>query len=357
MNSKRARVMLLVDADNVSADVMEQAMEAVLRDHGAAHIRRAYCTPESAVKNASLFKRLSLRPMVNLSTGKNATDIALAIDGLDLAISERPEVAVIVSSDSDFAPLVLRLREKGCRVEGIGQQGKTGEASKGVYDAFLDLAHRRAGAAASRTSARSAAAADDAARTTRRRATATVADEQPAVDLLLDLEPSPPPSAVRSAALPSRAATPARPARKAAPRRESRAAGTAGDGPAAMPAAADPPARARKPRTAQGAQATSAAGVGAGGSASAATPAAPAAPSTRRRAAPAGLPDAVDAILKAVPSLAAGQPVALGIAAERLRAAGLLARNAASTRLFARHAAHFILAPTGQPNTVQFVRG
>ena len=60
-----------------------------------------------------------------------------AVDAIDLATSERPEVVVIASSDSDFAPLVSRLREKGCRVIGVGQQGKTGDETIGVYCARL----------------------------------------------------------------------------------------------------------------------------------------------------------------------------------------------------------------------------
>lgn len=150
MNNSARCVMLLVDADNVSADVIEQAIQTVLEAHGAVHIRRAYCTAEAAMKNQALFLRLSIRPMVNLATGKNSTDIALALDAMDLAIAERPEVAVIVSSDSDFAPLVIRLREKGCRVWGIGQQGKTGDGIESVYDVFTVLAHRSARAPAPR---------------------------------------------------------------------------------------------------------------------------------------------------------------------------------------------------------------
>ena len=138
------QVMLFIDADNVSADVIEQAVALVLAEHGAVHVRRAYCTAEAAVNHAKLFKRLSIRPIVNLSTGKNSTDIALAVDAIDLVGAQRPELAVIVSSDSDFAPLVIRLREKGCRVLGIGQKGKTGDESIGVYDAFVDLQHRSA---------------------------------------------------------------------------------------------------------------------------------------------------------------------------------------------------------------------
>ena len=135
------RVMLLIDADNVSADVIEQAVQRTMAEHGAIHVRRAYCNAEMAVNRQALFKRLSVRPMVNISAGKNSTDIALAVDAIDLVIAERPDVVVLVSSDSDFAPLVIRLREKGCRVCGIGQQGKTGDETVAVYDAFIDLEH------------------------------------------------------------------------------------------------------------------------------------------------------------------------------------------------------------------------
>lgn len=143
MNTPRAEcVMLLIDADNVSADVIEQAVHKVLAEHGQLHVRRAYCNAETALKQQGLFKRLGVRPMVNLAAGKNSTDIALAVDAMDLAVAERPQLIYLVSSDSDFAPLVIRLREKGCRVCGIGQQGKTGEETRGVYDSFVDLQHQ-----------------------------------------------------------------------------------------------------------------------------------------------------------------------------------------------------------------------
>ncbi|MDN4589930.1 NYN domain-containing protein [Xenophilus aerolatus] len=142
------KVMLLVDADNVSADVMEQAVRGVIAEHGHLHVRRAYCTAEVALKHQQLFKRLSMRPMVNLAAGKNSTDIALAVDAMDLVMAERPQLVYLVSSDSDFAPLVHRLREKGCRVCGIGQQGKTGDETRAAYDHFVDLKHKGAGSSA-----------------------------------------------------------------------------------------------------------------------------------------------------------------------------------------------------------------
>jgi len=137
------RVTLLIDADNVSADVIEQAVQRTMTEYGNIHVRRAYCNAETALKQQALFKRLQVRPMVNLATGKNSTDIAMAVDAMDLVIAERPDVVVLVSSDSDFAPLVIRLREKGCRVCGIGQQGKTGDDTVAIYDSFVDLLHHQ----------------------------------------------------------------------------------------------------------------------------------------------------------------------------------------------------------------------
>ena len=81
------------------------------------------------------------------------------MDAIDLAIAERPDVVVIVSSDSDFAPLVTRLREKGCRVEGLGQRGKTGDETRPIYDDFEDIEHGKGRSVAAKTPARKRAAA------------------------------------------------------------------------------------------------------------------------------------------------------------------------------------------------------
>jgi len=143
MNDRQIRVALLIDADNLSGDVIEQAIEYLLKNHGAIHFRRAYCSPQKVIEHLDVFRRHSIRPMVNVPTGKNSTDIALAVDAIDLALTERPDLMVIASSDSDYAPLAQRLREKGCRVLGIGQAGKTGSDSPLAYDGFIDLAHRK----------------------------------------------------------------------------------------------------------------------------------------------------------------------------------------------------------------------
>lgn len=273
------RIMLLIDADNVSSDVIEQAAQRTMAVYGAIHVRRAYCNAETALKQQALFKRLSVRPMVNISAGKNSTDIALAVDAIDLVIAERPHVVVLVSSDSDFAPLVIRLREKGCRVCGIGQQGKTGEETVGVYDEFIDLAHKSASSATTR---------------------------------------------VASTAAPRAAAAPRPPARKAA---SNRSAAKFSD--KASQADELPVARATSP--APNAPSTPVA------------PRAPAAPrkTASRPAARKNAPvkvsapsEAAEFILNAAPALRSGTDVPLNDVAKALRTAGLLGKHGSSLKLF-----------------------
>ncbi|MGI4779660.1 MAG: NYN domain-containing protein [Janthinobacterium lividum] len=223
-NGVMPKVMLLIDADNVSVDVMEQAVHRVLAAHGHLHVRRAYGTPEVALRHQALFKRLSIRPMVNLAAGKNSTDIALAVDAMDLVIAERPQVVYLVSSDSDFAPLVIRLREKGCRVCGIGQQGKTGEETTIAYDDFIDLRHNGARDDAEPVPvARSASASTtDNPAPVRKTATRTAEGRAPATR-------TPAARKTRSAAEPAAKKAPARAARKKAPPAKSSAASEAAE--------------------------------------------------------------------------------------------------------------------------------
>jgi uncharacterized protein (TIGR00288 family) len=294
------RVMLLIDADNVSVDVIEQAVRLILKQHGGLHVRRAYCTAEAAVKHQAVFRRLSIKPMVNLSTGKNSTDIALAVDAIDLVLAERPDVVVIASSDSDFAPLVQRLREKGCEVRGIGQMGKTGDDTQDVYDDFTVLEHRK-------TASDAAPAAAKAART-------------------------------RAPAAKKAAATKAVPAKKA---------------PAKKAAAADVPAR--KPRASKAAAASAA--VADEVLAVVAPPPPPPPPSSAPVAAVV-MPTArsgvtLQAVLGCLPELNAGQGLPLNVAVQRLREAQLLGKNNSSLKLFAQFGERFELLPAGKPSQVR----
>ncbi len=372
------KVMLLVDADNVSVDVIQQAFDRVMSLHGAAHVRRAYCTAESAAKHLPLFKRLSMRPIVNVSTGKNSTDIALAVDAISLVEAERPDIVVIVSSDSDFAPLVIRLREKGCRVEGIGQKGKTGEDSVVVYDDFIDLEHRkapgrataptRAGARGNPRSSVANRAGNEPRRADRPNARSLASRGRgPRAELADDMQTAlplvapvaavvPPPAVVAPMPAPAPspvAATPATPpARKRGGARKS-----VRDRDAA-PAAA-PSDEVELPEPAPARRATHAA-THAATPVARTTPAAAATPPPTAGASAAApvptgrIPQDVLFILEAVPELAEGSKVELGLAAERLRNVQMLARNAPSTKLFRMHPDYFVLSPERQPNKVEY---
>jgi len=158
------RTIFLVDADNVAVEVIEKALEMKQALHGSIHVKRCYCSAEFALKNLAMLKQHSIRPMVNATAGKNCTDIALAIDAVQLCERDAPAVVVIVGSDSDFAPLVMHLRDRGSRVEGVGQEGKVGAESHLAYDDFISLPVGRgratkAPAAAPRRAGRAAAPA------------------------------------------------------------------------------------------------------------------------------------------------------------------------------------------------------
>jgi uncharacterized protein (TIGR00288 family) len=300
------RVMLLIDADNVSLDVIEQAVRLLLNQHGGLHVRRAYCTAESAVKHQAAFKRLGIKPMVNLAAGKNSTDIALAVDAIDLVLSERPEVVVIASSDSDFAPLVQRLREKGCVVRGIGQQGKTGDETREVYDDFTVLEHHK-----SATPARRAPATDKPVRAARK----TAAAKTPAV------KKAPATKKAVAAAVAAEAAPAKSTARKTRARKSVAVAepSPALTLPVVMPAPVAPPARAgREGRAAAQRGGTS-----------------------------------VQAVLACLPELQAGHGLALNVAVQRLREAQLLGKNSSSLKLFAQLGEHFVLLPPDKPTQVR----
>jgi uncharacterized protein (TIGR00288 family) len=295
--SKRFGVMLLIDGDNVSLDVMEQAIPWVAKHYGGPHVCRAYCTPESVVKHQQAFKRLGIRPVVNLAAGKNSTDIAMAIDALDLVLTELPEVVVIASSDSDFAPLVMRLREKGCRVVGIGQQGKTGEETQSVYDDFEVMVHHKAATIAP---ARSKA-------TTARTPVASAR-----------------PKAIKSAGVAKTLVKNV--AKKTAVKKSVR---TIVGTPAASPVAGPPSQQM-----------------------AAVMPASE--PSNSQSPTPSlGHNDETLAILRVLPELARGGDLALNVAAVRLREARVLSKSGTSTKLFARYPDLFELEPAGRPSRVR----
>lgn len=123
MTDAPPNVALLIDADNAALGSLDRVL-AALAKHGEVNIRRAYGNWfKSALKpwDAELTRR-GIRPVQQSDPvkGKNATDLALVIDAVDLHHTIRPDVYALVSSDSDYAALALFLRERGAKVVGFG---------------------------------------------------------------------------------------------------------------------------------------------------------------------------------------------------------------------------------------------
>ncbi|MGH2394408.1 MAG: NYN domain-containing protein [Candidatus Limnocylindria bacterium] len=125
MNEPEKRIALLIDADNAPAAKIDVILAEVAR-HGAANVRRAYGnwkSPGLKQWEATLHE-YAIRPIQQFaySRGKNASDMAMVIDAMDLLYGGTLDAFAIVSSDADFTPLVMRILTEGLKVYGFGQQ-------------------------------------------------------------------------------------------------------------------------------------------------------------------------------------------------------------------------------------------
>jgi uncharacterized LabA/DUF88 family protein len=123
MIEKQARIALLIDADNSPSSKIDVIL-AELAKVGVTNIRRAYGNwKKDGLKGwESVLHEYAIRPIqqFDYSKGKNATDMGMVIDAMDLLYTDEPEAFGIVSSDSDFTPLVMHLKAKGAQVFGFG---------------------------------------------------------------------------------------------------------------------------------------------------------------------------------------------------------------------------------------------
>lgn len=124
-NDTEKRIALLIDADNAPAAKIDVILAEVAR-HGVANVRRAYGNWKSQHLSGweKVLHEYAIRPIQQFaySTGKNASDMAMVIDAMDLMYARNLDGFAIVSSDADFTPLVMRLRNDGYSVYGFGQE-------------------------------------------------------------------------------------------------------------------------------------------------------------------------------------------------------------------------------------------
>lgn len=135
------KIALLIDADNVSHAKIA-AMLAELSKYGTANIRRAYGNWASTSLKGWKDKlhEFAIRPIqqFSYSAGKNATDIALVIDAMELLYTQKLDAFCLASSDADFTPLVMQLRANGHEVYGFGER-KTPSPFVNACTTFLYL--------------------------------------------------------------------------------------------------------------------------------------------------------------------------------------------------------------------------
>jgi uncharacterized protein (TIGR00288 family) len=117
------RIALLIDCDNVSHHAIEGVLEELAK-HGTVNVRHAHgdWNNPSLSGWAEKLHPHAIRPMQQFAytKGKNATDSAMIIDAMDLLYSNNVDAFALMTSDSDFTPLVLRILESGLPVYGFG---------------------------------------------------------------------------------------------------------------------------------------------------------------------------------------------------------------------------------------------
>lgn len=130
---------VLIDADNADAKVIDVLLTEIA-NYGVASVKRIYgdwTLPNLGGWKETLLEH-SIQPMQQFAytKGKNATDMAMAIDAMDLLYSGKFNGFCIISSDSDFTRLASRIRESGLTVYGFGQK-KTPTAFVSSCDKFI----------------------------------------------------------------------------------------------------------------------------------------------------------------------------------------------------------------------------
>ena len=140
-NMRQAKLAVLIDADNTSATAAQGLFEEIAK-YGVASVKRIYGDWSSQTLNGwrSILLKHALVPIQQFAytKGKDATDMGLIIDAMDLLYSGNFGGFCLVSSDSDFTPLAARIRAAGLVVYGFGRK-TTPEAFRQACDKFLYL--------------------------------------------------------------------------------------------------------------------------------------------------------------------------------------------------------------------------
>lgn len=134
-----SRVAVLVDCDNTTPEILEYALRVVAQ-FGRVVLRRGYGNHTTlANKWQEALVRLAFTPCLQYqyAAGKNTSDIALALDAIEALFDHRADTFCLVTSDSDFAYLCRKLRERGATVHIVGE-AKSPDALRNASDQFFE---------------------------------------------------------------------------------------------------------------------------------------------------------------------------------------------------------------------------
>jgi len=138
----RRSVALLIDADNASWHALGPVLTA-LAEFGSVDVRRVYGNwSKEALKGwreMSIKHGIEPQQQFDLTKGKNATDMKMTIDAMDLLYRGRVHAFGIMSSDSDFMPLATRIRQDGLDVYGFGSATRAPEGFQAACTRFIDV--------------------------------------------------------------------------------------------------------------------------------------------------------------------------------------------------------------------------
>jgi len=145
--AKSPAVAFLIDADNLSSGGIEEAFEHLRQAEATVQVRRAYGGLEKLAGMKDVLRRHAIQGFVN--QGKGTTDVALVVDAMDLLYrGGLPSTVAIGSSDADFAPLAVRLREAGILVICFAQKLISADTLPLAYDKVVFVDTKSVSAAA-----------------------------------------------------------------------------------------------------------------------------------------------------------------------------------------------------------------
>lgn len=139
LSISEAKVAVLVDCDNTSPAILEYALRVVAK-FGRVVVKRGYGNHSNLTKTwQDALVQAAFTPCLQYqyASGKNTADIALALDALEVLFDQRADCFCIVTSDSDFAYLCRKLRERGASVYIVGES-KTPLALRNASEQFFE---------------------------------------------------------------------------------------------------------------------------------------------------------------------------------------------------------------------------